>query len=84
MIQKKENHGKTTKTVYGQQSGTQKTFEDIFEPKACQNAEEMLGIDFQYAKDNGFVNGNEIDDEAIENSQGWRLDEDGNWPEVEA
>lgn len=37
---------------------------------------EITEGDLGYLRDNGFVDGCVVDDEA------WRLDEDGNWPEV--
>ena len=38
---------------------------------------EFAAGDLIYARDNGYVRGFIVDDEAL-----WRLDDDGNWPEA--
>ena len=63
------NEQKTKKkTHYRACSGQQTTLESEFGLSAG---------DLVYARDNGYVRGFIVDDDAL-----WQLDEDGNWPEA--
>lgn len=43
-----------------------------------QNDLDFSEGDLRYLRDNGLVNGCIVNDDAL-----WRLDDDGNWPEVD-